>query len=86
MPSHIELSPEAWERIKEQLKKDYPMSVLAIREKQKRVLGFTERNHWTFNRENERWNRPIICLDFFSEKKRTFFIMKYSELLDSNRK
>jgi hypothetical protein len=86
MPSHIELTPETWERLREQLKKDYPFSVLAIREKQKRVLGFTERNHWTFNKETDRWNRPIICLDFYSEKKRTFFLMKYSELLDNNSK
>lgn len=83
MPSHIELTPEEWDRVREQLKKDYPVSFIAIREKQKRVLGFTERNHWTYNDEKSKWNRPIICLDFFDERKRTFFLLKYSELLDN---
>lgn len=86
MPSHIELTPETWERVKEQLKQDYPMSVFAIRSKQKRVLGFTERNHWTYNDDKSKWNRPVICLDFFDERKRTFFLLKYSELLDNPKK
>lgn len=83
MPSHIELTPETWKSVKEQLKKDYPTSVLAIREKQKRVLGFTERHHQAYNHEKTKWNHPIICLDFYSEKKRTFFLIKYSKLLDN---
>ena len=86
MVQHIELTPETWERVKERIKKDYPVSVLAIRSKMKSVLGFTERNHWTYNNDKDKWNRPIICLDFFDEKKRTVFLLKYSELLDNSKK
>lgn len=81
MSKPIELTPETWEKVREQLKQDYPVSVLAIRSKMKQVLGFTERNHWTYNKEKGKWNRPVICLDFYSEKKRTFFIMKYSDFI-----
>ena len=80
MPSHIELTVTSWMRLKEQLKKDYPPSVLMIRSKMKSVLGFTDRAYYP-NEEDH--CRAIICLDFFSEKKRTFFLMKYSELLET---
>lgn len=86
MTQHIELSPETWERVKEQIQKDYPISVLTIRSKMKKVLGFTDRNHWTYNKDKDKWNRPIICLDFFDEKRRTIFLLKYSEFLDNSKK
>ena len=41
----ITLSISNWKLLLAQLHKDYPPSVLAIREKTKRVLGFTSREH-----------------------------------------
>ena len=82
MPSHIELTVTSWKRLKEQLQRDYPPSVVIIRSKMKSVLGFTDRTYYPNDPEGG-YCRPIVCLDFFSEKKRTFFLMKYSELLET---
>lgn len=86
MTIHMELTPEVWERVNTQLQKDYPASVFIMRSKMQRVLGFVDRKHWTYNRERNKWNRPIICLDFYDERKRTFFLLKYSQLLDDSSK
>lgn len=47
----IILSENNWRKLIVQLHYDYPTSVLAIREKTKRVLGFTTRSHqaWVMN-------------------------------------
>ena len=82
MPKPIELSHKQWATLKERLKQDYPPSVLYIREKGKTKLGFLDREYKDWDKENNRWRKNCIMLDFYSEKKRTFFIMKYSEYLN----
>ena len=77
-----------------------------IREKMKRVLGFTVREHsgyrprtakelkdydmsdniWHDNEKDRKFyreniNEQLICLDFYSERKYTMFLLKYSEFL-----
>jgi hypothetical protein len=81
----IELSGSQWNKLLTRLREDYPPSVILIREKMRSKLGFT-------NREYKDWDDSIgkyggyrkncIMLDFYSEKKRTFFIMKYSEYIN----
>ena len=102
-PLQIEMSK--WIILLEQLHNDYPTSVMAIKEKTKRVLGFTSREHhiWIPNQQykmelkklqklnDDDWdliNAPargryknVMHLDFYSEEKRTFFILKYGEFL-----
>lgn len=39
------LNQTSWDLIRAELHKEYPKSVLAIREKMKKVLGFTVREH-----------------------------------------
>ena len=41
----IELTYTQWIKLSKELHNDYPPSVLAIREKTKKVLGFTSREH-----------------------------------------
>lgn len=41
----IELTYTQWIRLSKELHKDYPTSVLAIKEKTKKVLGFTSREY-----------------------------------------
>jgi hypothetical protein len=47
----ISITKEQWKKLLLELHNDYPPSVLAIREKTKRVLGFTPREHteWVDN-------------------------------------
>lgn len=90
MTKSIKLSEPDWATLHERLKKDYPLSVLLIRDKMRRVLGFVPREHeeW-LPRENpmyKNWNVkfPVttIYLDFYDDRKKTMFVMKYSEYLD----
>ena len=84
MSKPIELSHRQWQRLKEQLKQDYPISVVLLREKSKAKLGFVPREHkdWDDNMgKYGGWRKNCIMLDFYSEKKRTFFLMKYSEYI-----
>lgn len=91
----IELSVEKWRVLSEQLHNDYPTSVMAVRAKQQRVLGFTTRVHrrWIQNENafeypedsfllaSPGWYEQVVCLDFYNEQKKTFFLIKYGEFL-----
>lgn len=84
MTKPIEISHSQWTKLVEQLKKDYPPSVLLIREKSKVKLGFTTREYKDWDNDMGKyggWRKNCIMLDFYSEKKRTFFIMKYSDYI-----
>lgn len=82
MSKPIELTHSQWNSLHKQLMQDYPMSVLLIRERMKDRLGFVNRNHREFDPVTHNY-KDCVMLDFYSEKKRTFFIMKYSELLNA---
>jgi hypothetical protein len=47
----------------------------------KRKLGFVERVHKDWDKENQRWRKNCVMLDFYSEQKRTWFLMKYSDYI-----
>lgn len=84
MTKPIEISAKNYQRLLEQLKKDYPPSVTLIRGKMKDKLGFVPREYKDWGDEIGKrggWRKNCIMLDFYSEKKRTWFIMKYSEFL-----
>lgn len=71
----IKLKKQQWDKLYVQLLQDYPKSVIIIRRKTKEVLGFTVREE-----SNPTWSvYPTVYLDFFDEKKRSFFLIKYSE-------
>lgn len=84
MTKPIELSHQQWKRLLERLKQDYPPSVLLIREKGKTKLGFTPREYkdWDDNiGKYGGWRKNCVMLDFYSEKKRTWFMVKYSDYI-----
>lgn len=84
MPKPIEISNYQWEKLNERLKKDYPLSTVLIRSKMIKDLGFVPRTHkdWDDNiGKYGGWRKNCIMLDFYSEKKRTWFMIKYSEYI-----
>lgn len=84
MTKPIEISHLQWAHLDEQLKKDYPRSVLLIRSRMKAKLGFTVREYKDWDNsigKHGGWRKNCMMLDFYSEKKRTFFIMKYSDYI-----
>lgn len=72
---------EQWKKIKAQIKKDYPPSVLLVRSKMRSVLGFTNRSHNEWNGDDYMMDRHVH-LDFFDEAKRIFFLLKYGDHLN----
>jgi hypothetical protein len=106
----VVITPNAWQRIRAELHKEYPASVLALRSKMQRVLGFTVREHKTwiekprdvFEKEYNEYHQadaknywlllePVkgnseyqIHLDFYSENKRTMFLLKFGEYINGN--
>jgi hypothetical protein len=92
MKHTIKLTEAQWAKVHSDIARNYPHSVLLIREKMKTVLGFTVRRHreWIkFTGREDQEGRLIrghweewIILDFYSEKKMSWFRLKYSEQLN----
>ena len=80
MSKPIEISYGQWKRLLGQLMQDYPHSVMLIRAKMKSRLGFTPREYKEWDKGGG-YRKNCVMLDFYSEKKRTFFIMKYSDYI-----
>lgn len=75
----IKLTEKEWHAIHDRIKQDYPASVLLIRDKCRRVLGFTSRTHKEWRQTNGgRWT-PVITtfLDFYDDSAETMFRLKY---------
>ena len=72
------LSLSQWKTIREMLHEEHPKTVFMIRDKMKKVLGFTVREHkeWV---EDASSTMLQIHLDFYSENKRTMFLLKFGE-------
>lgn len=79
----IIIETKQWNALKERINNDYPPSVRLVREKMKRVLGFTPRFYEEFDPELGR--NIQVHLDFFDEHKRTMFLLKYTEYVTKNR-
>ena len=84
MSKPIEISKAQWSNLVDQLSQDYPRSVMLLREKMKSKLGFTTREYREWDKDMGKYGgyrKNCVLLDFYSEKKRTFFIMKYSDYI-----
>jgi hypothetical protein len=90
MSKPVVLSEGTWLKIYNQIAKTYPPSVLLIRNRMREVLGFTSRTHqeWVDQevdikdiRYGTRFNITTVHLDFYSEPKRTMFLLKYSDII-----
>lgn len=89
----VQLTTDQWKRIRKDLQADHPKTVFMIRDKMKTVLGFTVREHraWIDKPEtagddlNYGYYEMQIHLDFYSEKKRTMFLLKFSEIISEKR-
>ncbi len=78
------ISPSQWRAVRAVLHTEHPKSVFMIRGRMKQVLGFTVREHKAFvQKPDGGYYDPEIHLDFYSENKRTMFLLKYSEIINS---
>lgn len=78
----IVLTVSQWQQIRTKLQTAYPKTVFMLRDKMKRVLGFTVREHkeWVPKMDGGHSDYQIH-LDFYSENKRTMFLLKFSEVI-----
>lgn len=71
-----------WQHIRAELKTEYPRTVFMIRDKMRKVLGFTVREHKAFVQKMDGGYYELqIHLDFYSQNKRTMFLLKFSEVI-----
>lgn len=77
------LTVRQWKVIRAELQQEYPKTIFMIRDKMKRVLGFTVREHtaWIPKLDGGHSIGFEIHLDFYSENKRTMFLLKFSEYI-----
>jgi hypothetical protein len=80
MSKPIVLTHVKWKKLKTRLTSDYNPSVMMLSYRMKDQLGFTVREHTEWS--NQSGSMTDIRLDFYSETKRTMFLLKYSEYLD----
>ena len=71
---HIELSTVEWKKVKEQLIEDFGQKIL-ISWVMKRECGFTVRTH---TRWQDDQSSVVVCLDFYDEQMKTWYILKYT--------
>ena len=69
--STLRITQRTWDKVRHQLRSEYPLSVTTISWKTKEVLGFTVRHH-----------QHDIHLDFYDERKRTLFLLKFSDIIE----
>lgn len=76
------LNTSQWKTIRLELQTMYPKTVFMLRNKMREVLGFTVREHkaWIPKLDGG-YTEFQIHLDFYSEKKRTMFLLKFSEVI-----
>jgi len=82
MSRAVKITENQWFTIQLKIATHYPKSVLMIREKMKKVLGFTTRTNRYYDANKYEWIEEIY-LDFFNEPKRTMFLLKYSDILNT---
>lgn len=68
----------------EDLHEEYPKSMFMIRDRMKSKLGFTTRNHRHF--DVDKGYQDSVYLDFYSEKKRTMFLLKFGQHLTAEQR
>jgi len=78
------LTPLRWELLLIELRKHHSFSVCHVTDKQKEVLGFVRRYH--VSKDDKGHWIETIRLDFYDDAKQTFFMLKYSEFLDTSKK
>ena len=77
----VEITIPQWLSLKEQLIKDHRLSHVIIRSRMKEKLGFVDREFRDYDNVTGKF-KHCICLDFYSEKKYTYFMMKYGSFLE----
>lgn len=69
-----------WYILRERIAADHP-NIFLFRHRTRDKLGFTTREQHFYD-DNRKNYEHRMCLDFFSESKKTMFLLKYGEYLE----
>lgn len=81
MTKPLVLTTDNWAKLRFRLKQEYKPSVMLSRSKMRDVLGFTDRLHRSYDEQTG--SHTHVCLDFYNEPKRTMFLLKYGDYVES---
>jgi hypothetical protein len=75
---HLELTQDEWHRVRERIRDMFGNSMLMLRGRMKRELGFTPRDHrkWVPKMDGG-YHDVVVHIDFYTEEARTFFMLSY---------
>jgi hypothetical protein len=73
----ITITPRQWQRLQARLEEDYGPSILLLRDRRRRELGFLDRRYWHKNSKGHAC--MDICLDFYDNGSKVWFLLKYSQ-------
>jgi hypothetical protein len=76
---HHELTLSEWNSVREKIREMFGDSMILLRAKMRRELGFSVRRHtsWVPKMDGGYYD-DIICIDFYTEEARTFFLLSYT--------
>ena len=85
MTKSTRLTHKQWNLLYDKLKEDNPLSTFMLRNRMRERLGFLNRDHRYYDPVKHQYHE-YVYLDWYSEPKRTMFLLKYSDYLhaDSN--
>ena len=83
MSKSTKLTHIQWLKLYERLKKDNPLSTFMLRDRMRERLGFLNRDYSSYNPSTNRYD-ACVYLDWYSEPKRTMFLLKYSDYLQAD--
>jgi hypothetical protein len=86
----VVLEPRVWRHLRDELYKEHPKSVFLLRHRMKDRLGFMVREHRNWVEKpstpgddlNFGYYQDQVHLDFYSEHKRTMFLLKWAEFIN----
>jgi hypothetical protein len=89
---HLTLTPQHWDSVLMKIKDEYNPSVYLIRERMQKTLGFTVRRHqeWIDRSQtpgddlDSGYYLESVHLDFYDDAKKTWFLLKYSDIINSD--
>jgi hypothetical protein len=73
----LTITPSQWKRLLAQLQQDYGPTIVLLRDRRRRELGFVDRQYW--HRNSKGHSTLDICLDFYDNGLKAWFLIKYSE-------
>jgi hypothetical protein len=73
----LTITPSQWKRLLNQLEEDYGPSMMLLRERRRRELGFLDRRYW--HRNSKGHTCLDVCLDFYDHALKTWFLLRYAQ-------